>query len=64
MTTLSPEAIAEFRELYRREVGEELGEFEAQELGQNLLAFSEIILRRIPPCIDMTEEMRSDSKQF
>ena len=45
---LSEKAIKEFKEIYRRELGEEISDEKAQELGQDLISLFNIIYRPIP----------------
>ena len=45
---IPPEAINEFKEIYREEFGEELSDEEAYETGRNLISLFEIICRPIP----------------
>lgn len=45
---LSKEAIEEFKEIYKKELGKTISDEKAQELGQNLLSLFEIIYRLVP----------------
>ena len=45
---LSQEAINEFKKIYRRELGEEISDEKAQELGEDLISLFRIIYRPIP----------------
>ena len=45
---LSKEAINEFKKIYREELGEEISDSEAQEMGESLLSLFKIIYRPIP----------------
>jgi hypothetical protein len=45
---LSQKAIDEFKEIYKKEIGEDISDDEARELGQNLIDLFKIILRPIP----------------
>ncbi len=44
---LSNEAIEEFKEIYSQEVGEEISNEKARELGENLLSLFKVIYRPI-----------------
>ena len=45
---LPPKAIAEFKDLYQQEYGEEISDKEAADLFINLLMFYKYIYRRLP----------------
>ena len=45
---LSQEAINEFKKIYRRELGEEISNEKARELGEDLISLFRIIYRPIP----------------
>ena len=45
---LSNKAIQEFKEIHKKEFGEDLSNEEAQEMGENLLDLFRVIYRPIP----------------
>ena len=45
---LSPEAIQEFQEIYRREFGKAISDDEARKIAERFITLIEIILRPIP----------------
>lgn len=49
MVKLSPEAIAEFKAIYKEEFGEEITDDRAAELGGRLIRMMEVIYRPIDP---------------
>jgi len=53
---LNPEAIKEFKEIYREETGKELSDSEALEMGNNLLNSFRILLK--PLSEEEKEEFR------
>jgi len=45
---LSPEAIKEFQEIYRREFGKTISDDEARKIAERFITLIEVILRPIP----------------
>ncbi len=45
---LSKKAIEEYKEIYKKEFGEEISDGEAQEQGENLIRLFKVIYRPIP----------------
>lgn len=46
--SFSKKAIEEFKEIYRKEFGEEISDAQAEEMGENLIELFKIIYRPLP----------------
>ena len=57
---LSPEAIKEFQEIYRREFGKTISDDEARKIAERFITLVEIILRPIPGVDFPTDEEKNN----